>query len=41
MHHANTNKKNTLVVILITDKMVFKTKNITMDKEHHFITIKD
>ena len=38
--HANGNQKNTGVAILISDKMDFKIKTITRDKEGHYIMIK-
>ena len=38
--HANRNQKKAGVVILISDKIDFKTKTITRDKEGHYIIIK-
>ena len=38
--HANGNQKNAGVAILISDKIDFKTKAITRDKEGHYIMIK-
>ena len=38
--HANGNQKKTGVVILISDKIDFKIKTITRDKEGHYIMIK-
>ena len=38
--HENGNQKNCGVPILITDKIDFKIKNITRDKEEHYIMIK-
>ena len=38
--HANGNKKKAGVAILILDKIDFKTKTITRDKEGHYIMIK-
>ena len=38
--HANGNQKNAGVVILITDKVDFKIRTITRDKEGHYIMIK-
>ena len=37
---ANTNQKKSGVAILISDKIDFKTKIITKDKERHYIMIK-
>ena len=39
--HANGNQKKAGVAILISDKMDFKTKTITRDKEGHYIMIKE
>ena len=39
--HANGNQKKAAVAILISDKIGFKTKNVTRDKEGHYITIKE
>ena len=39
--HANGNKKKAGVKILISDKMDFKIKTITRDKEGHYIMIKE
>ena len=39
--HANGNQKKAGVAILITDKIGFKTKTITRDKEEHYIMIKE
>ena len=39
--HANGNHKKAGVVILISDKIEFKTKTITIDKEGHYIMIKE
>ena len=36
----NGNEKKVGVVILISDKMDFKTKTVTRDKERHYIMIK-
>ena len=38
--HANGNQKKTGVALLISDKIVFKIKTITKDKEAHYIMIK-
>ena len=38
--HANENQKKAGVAILISDKIDFKTKTITRDKEGHYIMIK-
>ena len=38
--HANGNQKKAGVAILISDKIDFKIKNVTRDKEGHYITIK-
>ena len=38
--HANGNQKKAGVAILISDKIDLKVKNITRDKERHYIMIK-
>ena len=38
--HANGNQKKAVVAILISDKIDFKTKTMTRDKEGHYIMIK-
>ena len=38
--HRNGNQKKAGVAILISDKIHFKTKTITRDKEGHYIMIK-
>ena len=37
--HANGNQKKPGVAILISDKIDFKIKNVTRDKERHYIMI--
>ena len=39
--HANGNQKKAGVAILISDKIDFKRKSITRDKEGHYIMIKE
>ena len=38
--HANGNQKKAVVTILISDKIDFKIKTITRNKEGHYIMIK-
>ena len=38
--HANGNQKKAEVAILISDKIDFKIKTVTRDKEGHYIMIK-
>ena len=38
--HANGNQKKAGVAILVSDKIDFKIKTITRDKEEHYIMIK-
>ena len=38
--HANGSEKKARVTILISDKIDFKTKTVTRDKEGHYIIIK-
>ena len=38
--HANRNQKKAGVAILISDKIDFKIKNVTRDKEGHYVMIK-
>ena len=40
MFYANGNQKKARVAILISHKIDFKTKTITIDKEGHYIMIK-
>ena len=40
LFHANGNQNKAGVVILISDKIDFKIKTITRDKEGHYIMIK-
>ena len=40
LFHANGNQKEAGVAILISDKIDFKIKNVTKDKEGHYIMIK-
>ena len=39
--HANGNQKKAGVAILISDKIDFKIKTITRDKEGHYVMIKE
>ena len=39
--HANGNQKKARVAILISDKVDFKIKTITRDKERQYIIIRD
>ena len=38
--HANGNQKKAGVAILVSDKIDFKIKTVTRDKEGHYIMIK-
>ena len=38
--HANGNQKKAEVAILVSDKIDFKIKTVTRDKEGHYIMIK-
>lgn len=40
MFHTNSNQKKTGAAILIEDKIDFKTKKLTRDKEEHYMLIK-
>ena len=40
IYHANANKKKTEVAILISDKIDFKSKTVTRDKEGNYVIIK-
>ena len=40
IYHANGSEKKAGIVVLIQDKMDFKTKTVTRDKEGHYIIIK-
>ena len=39
--HANGNQKKAGVAILISDKIDFKIKTVTRDKQEHYIMIKE
>ena len=39
IYHANGNQKKAAVAILISDKTDFQIKNVTRDKEGHYIMI--
>ena len=39
--HANGNQKKAGVAILISDKIDFKIKTVTRDKQRHYITSRD
>lgn len=41
MYHANANQKKARVTVLISDEDNFKTRTIIMDKEGHYIMIKE
>ena len=38
--HANNSEKKAGVAVLVSDKIDFKTKKVTTDKERHYIMIK-
>ena len=38
--HANNREKKAGVTVLVSDKIDFKTKKVTRDKESHYIMIK-
>ena len=40
IYHGNGNQKKAGVAILISDKIDFKIKTVTRDKEGHYIMIK-
>ena len=40
MFHANGNEKKDVVANLISDKIDFKTKTVTNDRERHYAMIK-
>ena len=39
IYHANGSEKKARVAILILDKIDFKTRTVTRDKEGHYIVI--
>ena len=41
LFYANENKKETGRVILVADKIDFKTETLIIDKEEHYIMIKE
>ena len=38
--HANNREKKAVVALLVSNKIEFKTKTVTRDKEGHYIMIK-
>lgn len=40
MHHANTHQNKALVAIFMSEKVNFRSKNITRDKERSFYNVK-
>lgn len=41
IYHANSNHQRVKVAILIVDRIAFKTKATTTDKEGYFIMLKE
>ena len=39
--HANGNQRKAVVTILISDKIDFKIKTVTRDKEGHYLMLRD
>lgn len=38
-YHVNTNQKKTVIAILISDKIDFRTKKSVSDQEGHYVII--